>query len=87
MGRPANIEREQARAAGLRFYTAADACDRCFDDRRYVSNGQCVTCSINAGKLRYRALDPGQHEVRRAREHARYMARAQAIPFDDSDFV
>lgn len=101
MGRPACIERAQARELGLRFYTAAEACSVCFDDRRYVSNAQCVTCLINAGKNRYATLDEDQHEARRVRDHARYMRRAaekarrvaEAISehsdteVDDSDFV
>lgn len=95
MGRARNIERAEARAAGLRFYTTPTACDACFDDQRYVSNAMCVTCTINAGKDRYQNLDDAGRERQRQRDHARYLRRArqqgrppitQAIVGED-DFV
>lgn len=91
MGRPTSRERAEARDAGLRFFTATEPCERCFDNLRYVSNAQCVSCLIVRGKARYAALDPDQQAERQRRDHARYLARrARAIPaavVDDSDFV
>lgn len=99
-GRPQNLPRAEARAAGRKYFKAENPCRRgpvenpCGDTRRYVSNAECVTCAIRQGMDRYHALDDDAREALRLRSAARYAARVaarvarRAIPVvDDSDFI
>lgn len=54
-GRPKSVERETARAAGLKTYEGT-ACRNCETVVKYVSNGRCVQCSKgDAAQKRARA--------------------------------
>lgn len=73
-GRPPNVPRNEARAAGLRTYTDPEGC-WCGGTARYTSNAQCVDCSIAKGRARYAALDEAGLAELKAADHARYLAR------------
>lgn len=70
-GRPPNLPRNEAREAGLKRFDGEPCWCGCVT--RYVSNAQCVECSIAAGKNRYAGLDPEGLAVAKARDHARYL--------------
>lgn len=74
-GRPANIPRNEARAAGLKFYDDPDACLICGTNQRYTSNASCVECLIANGKAKWAALDEGAKLAQRERDQARYQRR------------
>lgn len=76
-GRPPNLARNEARAAGLRIYVDPNPCF-CGSDTKYVSNAQCVECLIAAGKAKYAALDPDAKAAVAARDHVRYQRRLLA---------
>lgn len=91
MGRPANPSRDEARAAGEKVYVAQDPCIDCFDNRRYVANARCVTCSIRSVQNRRQHLDEEAREALRRSDHDRYAKRKSenemASAVDDSDFL
>lgn len=74
-GRPPNLPRNEARAAGLKRFEGIECICGCTS--RYVSNAQCVDCSIAAGRDRYAALDEDRLAATKARDHARYLRRAE----------
>lgn len=74
-GRPANIPRNEARAAGHRTYVDPTPCFACGSVERYASNAQCVECLIAKGKERYAALDAAGLEQWKGRDRERYLKR------------
>lgn len=74
-GRPPNLPCNEARAAGLKIYSATNACDLCGGSACYVSNGQCVECTIAAAKARYRSLDPEALAALKSKDKERYARR------------
>lgn len=74
-GRPPNAPRNEAREAGLKRFDGEPCWCGCVT--RYVSNAQCVECSIAAGKGRYAGLDPERLAAMKARDHARYLERVE----------
>ena len=44
------ISRKDARAQGLKYYFTGKSCKHGHTDQRFVSNGHCVTCSLNHRK-------------------------------------
>lgn len=74
-GRPPNPSRNLARDAGETTYNAEASPCFCGGVVRYTSNAQCVDCAIAKGKERYAALDPGERETLRVKDHARYERR------------
>lgn len=74
-GRPHNIPRATALAAGERTYL--DESNPCFcgGTSRYAVNAQCIECAISKGKTRYAALDADALAALKAKDHSRYVAR------------
>jgi hypothetical protein len=73
-GRPPNLLRDIARAAGLKTLSD-EACFVCGCTERYVNNAQCVDCAIAAGQARYAAQDDSARADQKRRDHERYLRR------------
>lgn len=74
-GRPTNLIRNAALAAGEATYRdEANPC-WCGCMIRYSKNAQCQDCLIAKGKARYAALQGDALLKRKADDHARYLAR------------
>lgn len=69
-GRPPNLNRLAAIAAGLSKYEANPCWCGCTS--RYVKNLGCVECSIAQAKGHYAKVPPDE---RKARDHALYVRR------------
>lgn len=76
-GRPPNVPRMTARAAGLKTYIDPTPCF-CGSDEKYVSNARCVACSIYAARNRYANLDADALAELKAKDKARYTQRLLA---------
>src|ERR1700731_4869849 len=74
-GRPLNPLRAPARQAGVRYYVDEAPCDMCGNNKRYVSNANCVFCAISRGSARYAGLDEAAKAAVKARDHERYVKR------------
>lgn len=78
-GRPPNLARNEARAAGLKTYDAAEPC-WCGCVEFYVSNGRCRDCTIAAAQAHYRALAPEALAELKAKDRGRYVQRLLRKP-------
>ena len=83
-GRPPNVLRDAARAAGEKFFADAVPCPKCGTNRRYAVNGNCVQCAIDRGSQRYANLDEAGQLQRRAKDHARYLNAKTAALLDEA---
>lgn len=74
-GRPPNLKRNEARAAGIKTYEDTDHPCWCGSETKYTKNAACVACLIEKGKTRYANLEGAALEKRKQDDHARYEAR------------
>lgn len=75
-GRPPNLRRNEAAAAGLKTYDDPDTACWCGSTIKYTANAGCVDCLIEKGKARYSRLEGAALDERKRKDHARYAARA-----------
>lgn len=77
-GRPKNLVRQAAHAAGEKFYESPYPCGRCGGTLHYVSSNHCRNCAIEKGKARYAACDK---EEQAKKDHEAYLKRLEKKPF------